>query len=371
MPPNAGGRARPSRRRPRSAPPRSSWGGPCSSGPPWPDGCGGRAAGRRPSPTAFPSSSCAPPRAPRCSSEPLTTAAPLPGSHCGTAAGSTRRAVNPTDQPEPSARARRGDEPYRGDLMSNSTRTTPRRAARSPSPRTTTQAPRRSGPAPRRRRWTWWTAVPIAAVVLVVVTLVAVAPRPGPGPSASPPVVGATTASGTPIGSGAAPAPASVRRAVAAVDQATLRAVGVPGGLVGPTKVTGDHAALVGADGKPEVLYVGAEYCPYCAAQRWALAVALSRFGTFTGLETTHSSTSRRLSRYPYLVVLRIDLHEPGPRLRPGGAHREPGSSDGRYPTLQRLTHGPAVGARHLRSGPLHVGARSDPLHRRRPTGTS
>ena len=123
-------------------------------------------------------------------------------------------------------------------------------------------------------------------------TLVAVAPRSSPGPAASPPVVGATTSSGTPIGSGAAPAPASVPRALAAVDQATLRAVGVPGGLVGPAKVTGDHTLLVGTNGKPEVLYVGAEYCPYCAAQRWALAVALSRFGTFTGLETTHSSTT-------------------------------------------------------------------------------
>jgi hypothetical protein len=44
--------------------------------------------------------------------------------------------------------------------------------------------------------------------------------------------------------------------------------------------------------GKPEVLYMGAEYCPYCAAQRWAMINALSRFGTFTGLTTTHSSSS-------------------------------------------------------------------------------
>jgi len=43
--------------------------------------------------------------------------------------------------------------------------------------------------------------------------------------------------------------------------------------------------------GKPEVLYVGAEYCPFCAAQRWSMIVALSRFGTFTGLKTVHSSS--------------------------------------------------------------------------------
>src|SRR5215469_555809 len=44
--------------------------------------------------------------------------------------------------------------------------------------------------------------------------------------------------------------------------------------------------------GKPEVLYIGAEYCPYCGAQRWAMINALSRFGTFTGLKTIHSSSS-------------------------------------------------------------------------------
>ena len=44
--------------------------------------------------------------------------------------------------------------------------------------------------------------------------------------------------------------------------------------------------------GKPEVLYMGAEYCPYCAAQRWAMVNALSRFGTFSGLTTTHSSST-------------------------------------------------------------------------------
>jgi hypothetical protein len=44
--------------------------------------------------------------------------------------------------------------------------------------------------------------------------------------------------------------------------------------------------------GKPEVLYIGAGYCPYCAAQRWAMVNALSRFGTFSGLTTTHSSST-------------------------------------------------------------------------------
>ena len=40
----------------------------------------------------------------------------------------------------------------------------------------------------------------------------------------------------------------------------------------------------------PEVLYVGAEYCPFCAAQRWATVVALSRFGRFSSLGLTSSA---------------------------------------------------------------------------------
>jgi hypothetical protein len=52
--------------------------------------------------------------------------------------------------------------------------------------------------------------------------------------------------------------------------------------------IKGNPAALT-SGGKPEMLYMGAEYCPYCAAERWSMIVALSRFGTFSGLATVHS----------------------------------------------------------------------------------
>ncbi len=56
--------------------------------------------------------------------------------------------------------------------------------------------------------------------------------------------------------------------------------------------VKGPPPILVGLTGKPEFLYIGAEYCPYCAAERWGAVVALSRFGTFNKLyQTTSSST--------------------------------------------------------------------------------
>jgi thiol-disulfide isomerase/thioredoxin len=50
-------------------------------------------------------------------------------------------------------------------------------------------------------------------------------------------------------------------------------------------------ASTLTSGGKPEVLYMGAEYCPFCAAERWGMVVALSRFGTFKNLSTTHSAS--------------------------------------------------------------------------------
>ena len=77
---------------------------------------------------------------------------------------------------------------------------------------------------------------------------------------------------------------------ITSVPAATLNAVG-RGDAAALTPTKGSHAVLT-SGGKPEILFVGAEYCPYCAAERWALAVALSRFGTFTGLHFIHSSST-------------------------------------------------------------------------------
>lgn len=42
--------------------------------------------------------------------------------------------------------------------------------------------------------------------------------------------------------------------------------------------------------GPPVVLYLGADFCPYCAALRWPLALTLMRFGKLSGLLYTRSS---------------------------------------------------------------------------------
>ncbi|MGH8162553.1 MAG: DUF929 family protein [Gammaproteobacteria bacterium] len=47
---------------------------------------------------------------------------------------------------------------------------------------------------------------------------------------------------------------------------------------------------LDGIKNKVGLLYMGADFCPYCAGQRWGLILTLLRFGKFEGLEYMLSS---------------------------------------------------------------------------------
>jgi hypothetical protein len=85
----------------------------------------------------------------------------------------------------------------------------------------------------------------------------------------------------------AAQTDARVAAEVANVPASTLNAVGT-GTSTGLKSLSGVSELTAG--GKPEVLYMGGEFCPFCAAERWALATALSRFGTLSGVSFIHSS---------------------------------------------------------------------------------
>jgi Domain of unknown function (DUF929) len=58
---------------------------------------------------------------------------------------------------------------------------------------------------------------------------------------------------------------------------------------IGAVELTAVSGPPLTHGGKPEVLYVATEYCPYCATENWPLIVALSRFGQFTSLTTSRS----------------------------------------------------------------------------------
>ncbi|MHB8565475.1 MAG: DUF929 family protein [Nitrososphaerales archaeon] len=68
---------------------------------------------------------------------------------------------------------------------------------------------------------------------------------------------------------------------ITGVSSSTLSTIGTGQSNNPLSSVTGPSLTSVG---KPEVLYIGGEYCPFCAAERWSMAVALSKFGSFSNL---------------------------------------------------------------------------------------
>lgn len=97
-----------------------------------------------------------------------------------------------------------------------------------------------------------------------------------------------------PAGAAARPLlPASVTKEVTSVPASTLAKIGAGSVLsYNPAPITAISGTPLTSGGKPEMLYIGAEYCPYCAAMRWSMAVALSRFGTMSPLHGIRSSGS-------------------------------------------------------------------------------
>jgi Domain of unknown function (DUF929) len=93
--------------------------------------------------------------------------------------------------------------------------------------------------------------------------------------------------------------PASVASQVTGVPSTTLDKVGK--GAASPAELHPGSGTTLTSGGKPEMLYIGAEFCPYCAAMRWSMAVALSRFGTLTPLHGIHSSST---DVYPHTATL-------------------------------------------------------------------
>jgi hypothetical protein len=126
----------------------------------------------------------------------------------------------------------------------------------------------------KRRRMLIMIGAPVLVVVLIIGAFLVIKANQKPAVA---------------TGSASTPAGTTLENAIKNIPAATFDTVGKGTGVSPPTVISG--AALT-ADGKPRVLYIGAEFCPYCAAERWAVVTALSRFGTFTGLGVTSSSST-------------------------------------------------------------------------------
>ena len=174
----------------------------------------------------------------------------------------------------------------------NTSRRTASRSTRTSTPRTGPRSAARAAPPAqttfRSRHPVIAALVPALLVIATIATMVVIKASGGSRAASS-------LSHGGPVATanqGTTALSPAVLASISSVSPSTFAAVGSPTSVLPPTRIGSDSPVLRAADGKPVITYVGAEYCPYCAAERWALAVALSRFGTFSNLSATQSSGS-------------------------------------------------------------------------------
>jgi Domain of unknown function (DUF929) len=131
-----------------------------------------------------------------------------------------------------------------------------------------------------------WATVALVLVIVVVLVGLKITGSSGTSTSSSPPPP--------------QPASAGVVQAVTAIPASVYDAVGVTssdGTVTPPSLLAGQPPLTYG--GKPGVLFVANEFCPYCAAERWAVVAALSRFGRLSGLDAMQSGSNEAFPGTP------------------------------------------------------------------------
>jgi hypothetical protein len=119
--------------------------------------------------------------------------------------------------------------------------------------------------------------------VVAVIVAILLAQLTAGGPGGTPPATHPPTADAT--------AGVAVLSRVTTVSTAVANEVGVPPtSAVAPPMVRRGQPLLQGPAGQPAAVFIGGLFCPYCAAERWAIVMAFSRFGAFHGLTLTTSS---------------------------------------------------------------------------------
>jgi thiol-disulfide isomerase/thioredoxin len=151
----------------------------------------------------------------------------------------------------------------------------------------------------RRALWTGGSVVLVIAIVVAFVVIKLSSNNNSPSTSS-----GGVT--GTVL-------PASVQKNITSVPASTLDKIGIGSVLsYNSSPLETISNTPLKSNGKPEMLFIGAEFCPYCAAERWAMAVALSRFGTFTTpLRGFHSSPTDSDPNTPTLTFYQAKYSSP------------------------------------------------------------
>lgn len=158
--------------------------------------------------------------------------------------------------------------------------------------------PRPAASPPGRRRGLYAAAGGLAAVVIAAVALASnLGGKPGPGPA---PAEGAPWR--PPSVTGTYRLPAGTVSLVEGVPVSALitsaQAQLGRGQVTAPEKLPAAAPSL-SSGGRPEIMFICAEYWSKCASERWALVMALSKFGTFTTLKGTTSSATAASPKTP------------------------------------------------------------------------
>jgi hypothetical protein len=164
--------------------------------------------------------------------------------------------------------------------------------------------------------------LPALALALAAVVVPVLAPhRQAPGPPAN----------SLPRDSGAVPADLYLN--LTTIPLQTFDAVGAREVL---------RPSLVGSPRQssqpPMALYIGAEFCPNCAAMRWPVVTALARFGRFTGLALSTSSATDVFPGTPTFTFLHAGYRSSDLILQTVELQGNIQDANGRYPPLQRPT---------------------------------
>ncbi len=163
---------------------------------------------------------------------------------------------------------------------------------------TTKKAPTKAGRRSSSKLITWGS---VSLVVVIVAVLVIVK----------------VTSSSTPSGGGSKtwqPASPAVVAAVTQIPTSVYNTVGVTSSvapITSPVVTTGQPLLKWPGSNLPGVLFYGAEFCPYCAAERWSLTAALSRFGTWSNLGNMTSSSTDIYPNTPTFTYYKASFTSP------------------------------------------------------------
>jgi len=173
---------------------------------------------------------------------------------------------------------------------------------------------------PDPRSWLLWGILGLVGAALVAVVIVALLP-------------GSTKAPPKALGHVGERVPASLMKQLTSIPYQVWGPIGTA--AAEPPQTIKPVAKVPKA---PELLYIGAEYCPFCAAERWALTIALSRFGTLTNMHFMESSTSDVYPGTHTLTFYHSHYQSSYITINTVETTTNKLNQAGYYPTLQALT---------------------------------